>query len=219
MTHPNFGPPPDPPAPGQPGQPAYPPPVQPPQPQPPGSPRRNNAGVTAAVVVLLVMAAGGAAFFFLGGDDKQASETDEGMAYVEAFFASMVDDYPGDDSDVRCLTTALVNELGVGYLRDAGISAEGIRDNPDMSIFDLGVEIDRPQADGIYDSADGCMDFRDYFDAVYENEGLSGDDVDCMNDQLSDADIREIMLGGITTTDEDDDTRAVDNAAATCGVA
>ena len=215
MTYPNFGSPPGPAAPGQPG---YPPPVEPPRQQPPGPPRRNTTGVVAAVV-LLVMAAGGAAFFFLGGDDKQASETDDGMEYVEALFASMVDDYPGDDSDVRCLATALVNELGVGYLRDAGISAEGIRDNPDMSIFDLGVEIDRPQADGIYDSADSCMDFRDYYDAVYENEGLSGDDVDCMNDQLSDADIREIMVAGITSTDEDDDTSAVDNAAATCGVA
>jgi hypothetical protein len=171
-------------------------------------------------VILLVMAVGGAAFVLLGGDDEQASETDEGVEYVEALFASMVDDYPGDDGDMRCLATALVDELGVGYLRDAGITAEGIRDNPGTSIFDLGVEIDRAQADGIYDGADSCMDFRDYFDAVYENEGLSGDDVDCMNDQLSDADIRETMVGGLTTTGEDDDdTRAFDEAAATCGVA
>jgi hypothetical protein len=142
-------------------------------------------------VVVLAMAAIGAAC----GDDDGGSESssDEGQEYVDAIVASS-DDSELTDEENECLARAFVDAVGVDELQDA-VSPDEIRQNPESTPEDLGINLDEDQADAFWEDVNDCMDVRAAFvEGITEGENLSEETIGCLEDAIDDDLLKRIFL-------------------------
>jgi hypothetical protein len=147
------------------------------------------------VVVIAVALIGGGAFLLTqGGDDRSEEE----QAYIDAIAETGLANQGGDDlrldeNEARCLATAVVDTFGVETLRDEA-SPEEIRANPEDDPLE-DIDVGLPQAEGLYDSTSGCIDYRGLLVvSLQEDSGLSPEQIDCVNRSLSDQHIRELLV-------------------------
>ncbi|HET6953164.1 MAG TPA: hypothetical protein VFI47_22470, partial [Acidimicrobiales bacterium] len=112
------------------------------------------------LVVLAVVAGAGC------GSDEGAGEALGGalvgdrQAYVDAIVAASEGDGELDAGQVTCLARGYVDGVGTGVLREAGITPESIRDDPDANPTDAGLALTTAQAEAIYDEVSGCLDVQ-----------------------------------------------------------
>jgi hypothetical protein len=111
-----------------------------------------------------------------------------------------------DEGAVQCLATAFVDAAGTDALSDA-VSPEELRDNPDVSPTELGVEFPDNAGDVFYEEFNSCSDLRGLILA-----SLSQGDTDvqaCLEDAVDDELIKDytvaLFIGGLQ---EDDPERA-----------
>lgn len=175
--------------------------------------------------MLLVLLLGGgaavAAILLLQEDDERDSETAEGEDYVDAIVeGAEVEDNPFTRDELRCLSAALVDAVGIEALQDA-VSPDEIRQNPDRSMTEHGISLDEEQANQIIDQSTECgLDFRELMRAFMSESGLSDADIACVDEAISDEAVRQLMVGAFT---EDEDTlseaeRQFEEAGESCSV-
>lgn len=156
--------------------------------------------VVALVVVAVVVVGGGAVLLTRGGDERSEEE----QAYVDALAAySDSQDAEGvtfDAEESRCFAEALVDAVGVDRLRELA-TPEEIRpagDEDEGPLDDL--EVDRSQAEAIYDDSDGCVDYRRMFLDIPRESGASDAQLDCLDSDVTDDEVRSYL---VATFDED----------------
>lgn len=175
--------------------------------------------------MLLVLLLGGgaavAAILLLQEDNQRDSETAEGQDYVDALVATAeVEPNPLTDDQLRCLSAALVDALGIEALQDAA-SPDEIREDPESGLRDFGISIDEEQANQIIDQSTDCgVDFREVVLASLAESGLSDEDIACVEEAISEEAVRRLIVAGFTE-DEDALSEAesqLEEAAESCGV-
>jgi hypothetical protein len=172
----------------------------------------------------LLLLGGGAvvaAVLLLQEDNEPDSETAEGQAYVDALVETAeVEDNPFTGEQLRCVSAALVDAVGIEGLQDAA-SPDEIREDPEKSLSDFGISIDEEQANQIFDQSTDCgVDFRELMRASLSDSGLSEEDIECVDEAISEEAVRGLMVAGFT---EDEDApsqweRQFEEAAESCGV-
>jgi len=182
--------------------------------------RKTSPAVLVISLLVVLAVVGVGAFFLLSGSDEEPSETSEGQEYVDALIASVNQDAPLGDDDVRCLAEAHVNELGVDGLSEHATPDE-IAAEPEAELEDFGIEIDTDQATGIVDRAGDCgVDFREVMRATFVGLGASEDGAACMAETFSDDEVHEGMVTSFSSSEDDDEefSNRVNDAAAECGL-
>lgn len=84
---------------------------------------------------LMVVAAG------CGDDDDDDDASTSGDDYVAAISDAFEDDGEMTDEAKTCVAQAYVEVIGVERFQEAGISPQDIRDNPDKTPEELGLEL------------------------------------------------------------------------------
>lgn len=84
---------------------------------------------------LMVVAAG------CGDDDDGSDASTSGDDYVAAISDAFEDDGEMTDEAKTCVAQAYVEVIGVERFQEAGISPQDIRDNPDKTPEELGLEL------------------------------------------------------------------------------
>jgi hypothetical protein len=181
--------------------------------------RKTSPAVLVVSLLVVLAVVGVGAFFLLSGSDEEPSETSEGQEYVDALIATVNQDAPLAEDDVRCLAEAHVNSLGVEGLSEHA-TPEEIEADPEADLEDFGIEIDTDQATGIVDRSGDCgVDFREVMRATFVGLGASEDGAVCMVEQFSDDEVHQAMVTSFTSSEDDDETFStqVNEAAAECG--
>jgi hypothetical protein len=111
-----------------------------------------------------------------------------------------------DEGAVQCLATAFVDAAGTDAMSDA-VSPEELRDNPDVSPTELGIEFPDDAGDVFYDEFSSCADLRALILA-----SLAQGDAEvqsCLEDAVDDELIKDytvaLFIGGLQ---QDDPERA-----------
>lgn len=216
-------PPPEPPHAPPPGQPPPPPPGAPPPgwgPDGPagGRPRRPRTRLIVALAVIAVLVVGvGVVALARGGDGRSEEE----QAYVDAVADSGAEESEELDfsaEETRCYAGAIVDAVGVDRLREHA-TPEEIRERGGEGSFDA-FELDRGQAETLYDRASDCIDFRQVLVNALGAEGLSGAQADCFEEALTEDLARDVMLAVFAEGAESDEAteavERVEEAAAPC---
>lgn len=193
-------------------------PPPPPGPPPPGGPpRRSKAPLVIALVVVAVVVVVGAVLLAQGGDER----SDEEQAYVDALAewseAQQAERLGFDEEESRCFAEAIVDAVGVGALQEAA-TPEEIRASPEDDPLDA-VEVDRSQAEAIYDDTDGCIEYREVFLNAARRQGeLSDAQLECLDEALTDDLVRNYLVATFDEEEEalQDAEQAFDEAAASC---
>jgi hypothetical protein len=179
---------------------------------------RRNTPLVVLLVLVAVALVGGGVFLLTQGDERSEEE----QAYIDALTDS-AEASEGEDTEIplsedenRCLATAAVDAVGIEELREVG-TPEEVRDNDSGDALEE-VDIDLEQAGAYYDRARGCVDFRDVLTADLEDQGLSSEQVECVNRQVGDDLLRDLIVAGFA---EDDDAaqeaeEATDEATESC---
>lgn len=216
-------PPPEPPHAPPPGQ----VPPQPPGAPPPGwgpggpaggPPRRPKTRLIVALAVIAVLVVGvGVVLLARGGDGRSEEE----QAYVDAVADSGAEESEElgfSAEETRCYAGAIVDAIGVDRLREHA-TPEEIRERGGEGSFDA-LELDRGQAETLYDSASDCIDFRRVLVDSARAEGMSEAQADCFEEALTEDLVRDFMLATFAEGAESDEaTEAVERieeAAAPC---
>jgi hypothetical protein len=175
------------------------------------------------VALLVLLLGGGAAVgavLLLQEDDERDSETAEGQEYVDALVESAeVEDNPFTGDQLRCVSAALVDAVGIEGLQDAA-SPDEIRENPEGRLSDFGISFDEEQANQIFDQSTDCgVDFREVLRASMSDSGLSDEDIACVDEAISEDALRQFMVAAFT---EDADALSeaesqFEEAAESCG--
>lgn len=185
---------------------------------PGGAPRRSKAPLVIALVVVAVIVVGaGAVLLARGGDGRSEEE----QAYVDALAdwteSQQAEDLDFDGEESRCFAEAIVDAVGVGALQDVA-TPEEIRANTEDDPLDA-VEVDRSQAEAIYDDTDGCIEYREVFLNAARRQGeLSDAQLECLDEALTDELVRNYLVATFDEEEEalQDAEQALDEAAAPC---
>jgi hypothetical protein len=152
-----------------------------------------------------------------GGDGRSEEE----QAYVDAVADSGAEESEElgfSAEETRCYAGAIVDAVGVDRLREHA-TPEEIRERGGEGSFDA-FELDRGQAETLYDSASDCIDFRQLLVDLSRAEGLSGAQADCFEEALTEDLVGDFMLAVFAEGDESDEAaaavRAIEEAAAPC---
>ena len=164
--------------------------------------RRTTAGLVAAALVVL-----GAC----GGDDGGDAGRDD---YVDALVATMdpESDFPPEE-DRPCVAGAMVDAVGVESLSEAVSPDEIAEAGTDFDPQEAGFDIGEAEAQAYYDGLGECMDVRARFvESLSEDMGMSGEDVECLDQALSDEMVRDLFvadtLGGEQSIESDPELTA-----------
>lgn len=164
-----------------------------------------------------------------GGDDDDAADdgTDEtsdsgnegdGQAYVDAIMETGVDDETLTEDQNRCFAEAVVTGLGVEAFEEAGVTPDDIRENPDDSPSDLGLEFSEEQADGFWDAANECVDVRELFlESMSQGQELTDEQKACLAEGLDEEFIKTIFLASFTEDAESFDEETTNRLAEVMG--
>ena len=76
--------------------------------------------------------------------------------YVEAISESFGEDAGLNDEAKQCVAEAYVEAIGVEAFKDADVSPDDIRDDPDATEEDLGLELDEEQVAKLSEAALKC---------------------------------------------------------------
>jgi hypothetical protein len=178
---------------------------------PGGPPRRNNTPLIILAVVVAVAVVGGGVFLLTQGGGR--SEEEE--AYIDALAESSERSQGGDapielsGEEHRCLATAAVDTVGVERLQEIGTPEEIRQDDSGEPLNDIDLNLE--EAGTYYDSANGCVDFREIFMADIEEAGLSQDQIDCVDRAINDQILRDLLVAEFA---EDEDAQDEANDAA-----
>lgn len=172
-----------------------------------------------------------------GGDDDDSAdegkdETSEsgddggggdGQAYVDAIMETSEGDETLSEDQNRCFAEAVVAGLGVEAFEAAGVTPDDIRENPDDSPTDLGLEFSEEQADGFWDAANTCVDVRELFlESMSQGQELTDAQKTCLGEGLDEEFIKTMFLASFTedTQSFDEETTAkLTEVMSTCGAA
>jgi hypothetical protein len=169
-----------------------------------------------AVIAVLVVGVG-VVLLARGGDGRSEEE--------EAYLDAIVDagaqesqelDFSAEES--RCYAGAFVDGVGLDELREHATPEEIRAGGGEGSLG--AVEIDRGEAETLYDSASDCIDFRQLLVDLARAEGLSDAQADCFGEALTEDLIRDFMLATFAEGHESDEateaTRAIEEATVPC---
>jgi hypothetical protein len=158
--------------------------------------KMTTTALPLALVGLLSLAA-------CGGDDggAEASSGADEAAYVDAIAATADETtFPGEQG--RCVAQALVDAVGVDELSDA-VTPEEIRNNPDASFDEFGIEIGEDDAQALYDGITGCTDVRQaLIGSLTAEQGLSPEAQQCLAQAFDDALLRDAIVATLTGGDD-----------------
>lgn len=175
-----------------------------------GPPRRSKAPLVIVLVVIAALAVGGGVFLLTQGEDR----SDEEQAYIDALTvaaeANEDEEFPLSEEENRCLAAAAVDTVGVDRLRDIGSPDEIREDAGDGDPLE-DVDLDLDQAGTYFDNASDCIDFREVFVEGLERGQLTEDQIDCVNENISDDVLRQLLVAEFA---EDEDAAAEADEAA-----
>lgn len=195
---------------GQPGyqQPGYPPMQQiAVQPSPPADSNKRTVFAVAAVVVLV--AVGAIAYLTTRSDDNSEPAGNggspvttlpnlsaEGQAYVDAMVegSAALGNLDFNESEVRCMATAVVDEVGVDALQGAGITPDDVRAAGDITVTGL---VDQAGAEALADRVAGCIDWNAMVDSELASQdlGITVDQMHCMAQRIGESQlIRDVFV-------------------------
>lgn len=165
---------------------------------------RIRRAVCVATSVLVVAAAG------CGDDDGGGTGTSGGgdaglrQDYVDAIVETAGDgEVPFTVEDRTCMAESFVDGLGVDAMDEAGVTPDDIRDDPDSSPSELGLEFSGEQAADFYDRLSGCMNVRALFlEAMGAGGELPDEAVACIDENVSDDLLERFFTVGFTEGDE-----------------
>lgn len=147
-------------------------------------------------ITALALGALGVACVNGGGGSGSESSSDEGQEYVEALMAASRDPV-ATDQDLECYARSLVDAVGVDKLQRAGVTPEDMS-VPDASLSDFGISFDNGQVDAFWAGLNQCMNVRAFVLRSLAADGeLSDDEVDCLDDTMSDDLIKRFITGAI----------------------
>lgn len=147
----------------------------------------------------------------LGSDDVTTDDAPVGedeQAYVDALVATFEEDESDElytEDQVTCLAEGFVDIIGVDALQSAGLSPQefaedGIDDVPD----ELGV--DDEKANAMYDTFADCdIDLQELFASTAGGEELTADEQACLDDLLTDDNLRASFVASFTGDELEDD--------------
>lgn len=162
-----------------------------------------------------------------GKDDTSESGNDDGggggdgQAYVDAIMETSADDETLSEDQNRCFAEAVVSGLGVEAFEEAGVTPDDIRENPDDSPSDLGIDFSEEQADSFWTAANTCVDVRGLFlESMSQGQELTEEQKTCLAEGLDEEFIKTMFLASFTEDTEsfDEETTAkLTEVMSTCG--
>jgi hypothetical protein len=102
------------------------------------------------------VALAGALLVAAGCGDGDGSGGSSAGDYVDAITDSFGEEAGLNDEAKRCVAEAYVEVIGVEDFKDAGVSPQDIRDDPDASPEEMGLELDEEQVAELSEAALKC---------------------------------------------------------------
>lgn len=151
-------------------------------------------GLLVVLGILVVAAAGVGAAYFLTQDDNGDRD-----GYIDAVAFLVQDGSDLSESEARCLAETTVDVVGVDALEEVA-TPEEIRDNPDRSLTDHGIEIDSGQGSDFFDGMVGCLDVRQRFIDGFADD-FDQSVADCVDAAVDDDLFRRVAVASFVDED------------------
>lgn len=137
------------------------------------------------------------------------------VEYMNAFVSTLGgEDFLPDEE--LCFAGAVVDAWGVDTL-EATVSPEEIRNDPEAEPKDLGLETDRAWATEVWDTLDGCMDYREWLRRSLDSSpGAEPGYADCVLGNISDGELEDGFIASFSGDDEGAFSETFNDAAADC---
>jgi hypothetical protein len=84
--------------------------------------------------------------------------------------------------EARCISAGVVDSIGLDAMQ--ATTPDEILANPDSDLSSLGISADQTQTDELAESINGCVDTTQLFVETFEQQGVPGDVVDCVEQRL-----------------------------------
>jgi hypothetical protein len=154
------------------------------------------------------------------------SQTPDGQRFVAALLAQPSQDSGFTDAQRRCISEAVIDNVGLKAIQDAGVTPEAVTADTDPNSPIPNVTITGPMADGIVTAMYKCADMGAYFLQALTSSGttpLAPAKAQCLAAALaSSSDLRNLLkvqlTGGDTTAAETSLQDAILPMAVTCKV-
>lgn len=138
--------------------------------------------------------------------DRSGSTDGDAGPYVQAMTDSMLDDddVPITEEQARCFAGKSIDIIGVDRLKKKGIEPADLRDDSALDLSDVGLSMD--DGNEIYDAFEDCdIDLRGLMmESMSEDEEVSAEAQACLDQVLTDDNLRKLMV--ITIVKGDDAT-------------
>lgn len=167
-------------------------------------------------VLAVVVVGGGIVVVTQGGDGR----TDEEQAYVDALAgyteAQQAEDLDFGAEESLCFATAIVDTVGVDRLQEVATPEEFETGGEDPPLD--AVQIDRRQAEAIYDDSSGCIDYRQILLNNASLEPLPEAQIECLDRILTEDLARNFHVAQLAGDFEamEEAQQALSEAAAPC---
>jgi hypothetical protein len=123
-----------------------------------------------------------------GGPDET------GSARADEYIDAITESGGGTRSDNECFARAFVDLVGVEAL-EAVITPDQVRQNPEVPITEIGIELSEDDANVLYDQVSLCADLTKLVAAtIAAGQGLGPDAVSCISDELDDDLVRRFWV-------------------------
>ncbi|HNJ98893.1 MAG TPA: DUF2510 domain-containing protein [Ilumatobacteraceae bacterium] len=205
-------------APPQYQQPQYQQPVQQVAVQPNPSSGSNKRTIIAVAAVVVLVAIGAIVYVTSQSKDEgqqvgpggSAATTlpnlsEDGQAYVDAMVegSAALGNLPFTSDEVRCMATAVVDDVGVEALQAAGITPDDVRAAGDITVAGL---VDQAGAEALATDVAGCIDWHAMVDSELAGQndlGLTTDQMHCIGDRVGESQlIRDLFVQSFMGTSE-----------------
>jgi len=130
-----------------------------------------------------------------GNPPDPGGVTDESdPARAEAYVEAITESGGGTRSDNECFARAFVDIVGVEAL-EAVVTPDELRQNPEIPITAIGIEISEDDANALYDEVSLCADLTKLVaGTVVADEGLDPDAVRCIAAELDEDLVRRFWV-------------------------
>jgi hypothetical protein len=168
------------------------------------------------VVIVVVVVGGGIVVLTRGGDER----TEEEQAYIDAVAAvteaQQAEDLDFSAEESRCFAEAIVDAVGVDRLQEVA-TPEEIRTGGEGGPLDA-IDLDRRQAEAIYDDSSGCIDYRQILLNNARQEALPDAQIECLDRILTEDLARNFLVAQLVGDAEamEEPGQALADAAAPC---
>lgn len=175
-------------------------------------PRRSTIPLMIVLAVLAAVVVGGGIVALTRDGDKR---TEEEQAYIDALAdfteAQQADDLDFSAEESRCFAEAIVDAVGVDGLQAVASPAE-IRTGSEA------IQVDRRQAEAIYDDSSDCIDYRQILLNNARQEAMPAAQIECLDRILTEDLARNFLVAQLAGDAEamEEPGRALAEAAAPC---